>query len=119
MLTLAGFWAVLKTLYIYPTIAFTRLLKSRASKARSSFHRQLPADGSAFTYASTKSAPLQRRPEPANILHAFQGQHFINEGQAVCRAEHRCNEVTSFRDDFVAGHGILGRTANVADPLAH
>ena len=67
--------------------------------------------------ASLGLAPLKGGPELADIVQSFEREQFGDESRAGGRTEDRCDEVASFVNHFVAGHGIFRGAANITDPF--
>src|ERR1700676_918980 len=65
------------------------------------------------------SDPLKCGPKLANILDALQSEYFLNQSRAVSSANDRRYKFRRLRHDLIAGHGILGRATDVANPLRH
>src|SRR5260370_26392229 len=65
------------------------------------------------------STPLKHWPKFADILHALESQHFVDQRCASCVPQDRRDEVARFRNYLLARHRILGCPAYISDPLAH
>src|SRR2546425_7653522 len=63
----------------------------------------------------TPSAPLKHRPQLSDIFHALQSQHLIEQGQASRTSHDWRDKVTRFCNDLLPRHGIVRRSAHVAN----
>src|SRR5882762_4542200 len=63
------------------------------------------------------SASLQYRPQFPDIFYLFQLEQSFNELRELRRPEDRHYQIAAFGNNFLAGHGILGSTANIVDSL--
>src|SRR5437879_9381593 len=62
-------------------------------------------------------ARLQQGPQISNNAETFQMEYSVDQIRAFRRAEDGRDEVGGLGDNFVAGHRIFWRAANVVDPL--
>src|SRR5260370_25607067 len=63
------------------------------------------------------ASALQERTKVSNVFYALEMEDFLNEIDALRRAEDRRDEVAGFGGDFVAGHGIFRGAADIIDAL--
>src|SRR5438046_3580736 len=63
-------------------------------------------------------ARLQQGPQISNNAETFQMEYSVDQIRAFRRAEDGRDEVGGLGDNFVAGHRLYWRAADVVDPLA-
>ena len=61
------------------------------------------------------SRPGRRVSKLANVRYSFEVKYFADKIRALRRAEDWGDQIAGLGNDFVAGHGILGSTANIVN----